>query len=289
MGPLPRGQRGARYILAILHVLSKYIQLYPIKKATTETILRKITTEFIPKIGPIEQLLTDNGTQFHSKKWFRQTKTLGIQLRHTTTYHLESNPVERANREIWRMLRTYCHAKHTNWVRWLPNIKYWINNSHHQSTGHTPAHVIFGQEYCIHITDAIQFSDHDHTTDSEPIIEMIKKKLKSKAEARNKSKDQGKKFKQYQVGQQVLMREHRLSSAEDSEIHKFFLLYKGLYTIIKTSNNNIVLLEDQGNQVTLCNVKNIKPYYTMATTVDKSLCCPPDPRITSDHPSSHPN
>jgi len=265
MGPLPRGQRGARYILAILDVFSKYIQLYPIKKATTETILRKIITEFIPKVGPIEQLLTDNGTQFHSKKWFRQTKALGIQLRHTTTYHPESNPVERANREIGRMLRTYCHAKHTNWVRWLPNIEYWINNSHHQSTGHTPIHIMFGQEPGTNITDAIQFPDHDHTMDSEPIIEVVRKKLKSKAEARNRNKDQGKKFKQYQVGQQ------------------------GPYTIIETSDNNTVFLVDQSNQVIRCNVKNIKPFYTMSTTANKSLCFPPDPGITSDHPPSHPN
>lgn len=106
MGPLPQGQRAARYILVILGVFSKYIQLYPIKKATTETILRKITNDYMPKVGKIEQLLTDNGTQFHSKKWFKQIRSLGIQIRHTTTYHPESNPVERANREIGRMLRT---------------------------------------------------------------------------------------------------------------------------------------------------------------------------------------
>jgi len=142
--------------------------------------------------------------KFHSKKWFRQTKTLGIRLRHTTTYHPEGNPVERANREIGRMLRTYCHAKHTNWVRWSPNIEYWINNSHHQSSGHTPAYVMFGQEPGANISNNIQFPDHEPTNDSEPIIEVVRKKLKSKAEARNKSTDHGKKFRQYQVGQQVL-------------------------------------------------------------------------------------
>ncbi|KAF0714585.1 Retrotransposable element Tf2 protein type 1, partial [Aphis craccivora] len=193
--------------------------LYPIKKATTETILRKITNEFIPNIGPIEQLLTDNGTQFHSKKWFQQMETLGIQTRHTTTYHPESNSVERANRKI----------------------------------------------------------DYDNTTSNEPVIEWVRKKLKSKAEARNKIKDQGKKFKQYKKGQQVLVKEHKLSSAEDQEIHKFFLLYKGPYTVIQSYDNNTVMLEDQHKQVIRCNIKNIKPYYTITTTEEKSLCFPPDP------------
>jgi len=40
MGPLPRGQGGSRYILTILDIFSKYIQLYPLEKATTETILK---------------------------------------------------------------------------------------------------------------------------------------------------------------------------------------------------------------------------------------------------------
>jgi len=98
----------------------------------------------IPNVGRIERLLTDSGTQFHSKQWFKQLKTSDIQVHHTTTYHLEGNPVERANREIGRMLRTYCHAKHTNWVKWILNIEYWINHSYHCSTGYTPYQILFG-------------------------------------------------------------------------------------------------------------------------------------------------
>uniref|UniRef100_A0A2S2P9S6 Uncharacterized protein n=1 Tax=Schizaphis graminum TaxID=13262 RepID=A0A2S2P9S6_SCHGA len=187
------------------------------------------------------------------------------------------------------MLRTYCHAKHTNWVRWIPNIEYWINHSHHQSTGHTPAHIMLGQEPGVHITSTIQFPDYDNTINNEPVIEVVRKRLKSKAEARNQIKDQGKRFKQYKKGQQVLVKEHKLSSSEDQEIHKFFLLYKGPYTVIQSYDNNTVMPEDQNKQVIRCNIKNIKPYYTITTTEDKSLCFPPDPGITIDQSFSHPN
>lgn len=197
--------------------------------------------------------------------------------------------MERANREIGRMLRTYCHAKHTNWVKWISNIEYWINHAHHNSTGHTPHQVLYGHEPNTTIAPQIPFPDHDYEPNSEEIIEVVRKQLKTRADARNRTKDQGKRFIQYQTGQQVLMKEHRLSSAEDNEIHKFFLLYKRPYTIIETSENNTVLLVDQSNQVIRCNTKNIKPFYAMSSTVDKSLCFPPDPGIPNDHPPSHPN
>lgn len=288
MGPLPRGQRGAKYILAILDVFSKFIQLYPIKKANADTILRKIIHEYIPKIGPIDQLLTDNGTQFHSKQWFKQLTALGIRIIHTTTYHPESNPVERANREIGRMLRTYCHSKHTNWVKWLPNIEYWINHSHHDSTGYTPHQVLYGEEPNTTIAPQILFPDREEEINHEGIIEVVRKKLRTKADARNRVKDQAKKFIQYQVGQQVLVKEHRLSSCEDHEIHKFFLLYRGPYTLVHVSDNNTVLVEDSRGQTARYNIKNVKPYHALPRK-DEDLCFPPDPGKSCDQFLSSPN
>lgn len=275
MGPLPRGQRGAKYILAVLDVFSKYIKLYPIKKATSTTILKKLTDDYIPNIGTIEQLLTDNGTQFHSKQWFKQLAVLGIRIKHTTTYHPESNPVERANREIGRMLRTYCHAKHTNWVKWIPNIEYWINHSHHGSTGYTPYQVLYGKEPDT-ITPPLPFPEGQYELNHEEVIEIVKKKLRTKAAERNHVKDQDKKFPRYQPGQQVLIKEHKLSSAEDSEIHKFFLLYRGPYTIIEIGTNNTILVEDVARQVIRCNIKNVKLYHA-SPKKDAKLCFPPDP------------
>jgi len=138
--------------------------------------------------------------------------------------------------------------KNTNWVRWIPNIEYWINHSHHQSTGYTPVQIMFGQEPEVSIAPKIQFPGYEDPINNEPIIEVVRKRLKSRAEARNKTKDQLKKFRQYKLGQQVLIKEHRLSSAEDNEIHKFFLLYKGPYTVIQEYDNSSLMLEDQYKQ-----------------------------------------
>jgi len=68
IGPLPRGQLGARYILVLLDVFTKYVQIYPIKKATTDVILNRIKYQYILACGKFKRILTDNGTQFHCKK-----------------------------------------------------------------------------------------------------------------------------------------------------------------------------------------------------------------------------
>ena len=108
MGPLPRSQGGCKYILAVLDIFSKYIKLYPLRRATTDTIVKRLIHEYIPTVGLFQKILTDNGTQFTSSKWEKMMTGLKVKSLHTTTYHPESNPVERANREIGRLLRTYC-------------------------------------------------------------------------------------------------------------------------------------------------------------------------------------
>lgn len=119
IGPLPTGQLGAKYLLVMLDVFAKYIQIYTIRKATANSILSKIEKHYIPACGKFKKILTDNGTYFHSKQWTERLNSLRIKVLRTTTYYPEGNPVERANREIGRMLRIYCHSKHTKWVSYI--------------------------------------------------------------------------------------------------------------------------------------------------------------------------
>lgn len=45
----------------------------------------------------MNSILTYNGTQFHSNKWYNTLALMDIKVIHMTSYHPESNPVERAN------------------------------------------------------------------------------------------------------------------------------------------------------------------------------------------------
>lgn len=100
----------------------------------------------------------------------------------------------------------------------------------------------------------------DDKAETEVIMHLAQKKLKKSAVSRNNIKNQGKRFPTYVTGQQVLVKEHRLSSAIDKEIHKFFLLYQGPYTIIQVLENNTVVIEDERRKLVTQNMKNIKLY-----------------------------
>lgn len=58
----------------------------------------------------------------------------------------------------------------------------------------------------------------------------------------------------------MLVKEHRLSSAEDKTIHKFFFLYHGPYTISEVRENNTVVVEAEPGKTRTHNMKNIKLY-----------------------------
>jgi hypothetical protein len=113
----------------------------------------------------------------------------------------------------------------------MPNIEYWINHIHHNTTGYTPQQIISGEEPKLPWNLPIQFSEEYAQTDQTHIYEIVRKRTKAKACSKTKQKDQKKIFTQYREGQQVLVRDHRFSNSENHEIAKFFLLYKGPYKI----------------------------------------------------------
>lgn len=56
-GPLPTSSGGVKYIFVVLDVFTKYIKLYPMKRANTHTVLRKILDDYIPIMGKPKRIL----------------------------------------------------------------------------------------------------------------------------------------------------------------------------------------------------------------------------------------
>lgn len=65
-GPLPRSLGGVEYIFVVLDSFSKYVKLYPIKRANTRTVLKKILVDYVQEVGKPRRILADNGTQFRA-------------------------------------------------------------------------------------------------------------------------------------------------------------------------------------------------------------------------------
>jgi len=107
----------------------------------------------------------------------------------------------------------------------------------------------------------VAFPKYEVTDPAPDIIQIVMKKTQKQAQLRNKYKDKDNAFPKYEAGMKILVKEHRLSSAEDHETHKLFLLYHGPYQICEVHDNNTVTIRNQAGTQRTYNLKNIKRYH----------------------------
>ena len=97
-GPLPRSKGGVQYIFTTIDVFSKFVVLYPMRKATTYMALKRIIGHYINNYGKPLKILSDHGTQFTSKKWVETLRRENIKTIYSSIRHPQSNPDERIHR-----------------------------------------------------------------------------------------------------------------------------------------------------------------------------------------------
>lgn len=66
-GPLPTSTAGVKYIFVVQDLFSKYVSLYPMKAAKTQSCLKIFNKKYFIEVGKPKRILSDNGTQFTSR------------------------------------------------------------------------------------------------------------------------------------------------------------------------------------------------------------------------------
>lgn len=77
-GPLPLGWNKVRYIFVIVDNFSRFVRLYPIKKATAVTVANKMVNDYIHEYGTSQVVVSDHGVQFRSKVWQSRLSAVGV-------------------------------------------------------------------------------------------------------------------------------------------------------------------------------------------------------------------
>lgn len=144
-GPLPRGRAGIQYLFVLLDAFSKYVYLYPVKRATTSICLKRIFQDYIPRCGKPRKILSDHGTQFNFLSWRAALEKANIQVRFSLIRHPQSNTTERVMRKYGKFFRAYCSDQHTKWIQYVPRIESLLNLTTQHSTGFPPEQVHFGR------------------------------------------------------------------------------------------------------------------------------------------------
>ena len=116
----------------------------------TEVTAEETTKLYVDNVfrhhGCQTDFVCDRDVRFTSKFWQEVFKLIGTRVNLSTAFHPQSDgQTERVNRVVEEFLRHFINPKQDNWDCLLPLCEFAINNSKHESTGHTPFYLNSGQ------------------------------------------------------------------------------------------------------------------------------------------------
>lgn len=275
IGPLPRSKKGNRFLLVFQDTFTKWIELTALKDATAKKVSQKFEELILYRYGAPEVVLTDNGTQYTSKIFAKLTKEWGITHQCTAPYSPQSNPTERANRVLKTMISQYVHADHRSWDIHLNELCLAINTATHDATKFSPAQLNFGRELklpksiygpwfeerILSSDDSMEASHKSRLSKLSHLKEICKKNLENAFKNQAQRYNLRRRENNFLIGQQVLRRNHVLSSAADYVAKKLSPKFEGPYVITGKEGRNIFNISDQNKKlVGRAHAKDLKPY-----------------------------
>lgn len=258
-GPLPRSTGGVTYLLVAVDVFSKFVKLFPLKRANAKAATNRILNDLLPVIR-VKRILSDQGTQFTSRLWRKALQEADIRVTFTTVRNAPSNPSERYMKELGRFFRTYCHDRHTSWAKFVPTIEKCLNNVPHSSTGRSPIEIVTGRKPTSSLQPIIDQYLNIPEENLTNIRAKVHKFLLENAQRRIKRQ---KTFVTYGIGDLVLVKTNPTSNASEGIAQKFCLLYEGPYRITNQHVPNVYEVTDlKGILRGHFNTNNLRPYHT---------------------------
>lgn len=249
-GPLPSAWNGVKYIFVVLDCFTRFVRLFSIKRATALIVTNRMIDSYVNIHGKPKFVLSDHGVQFTSKIWQARLSDLNINVTMTSVYHPQSNPAERVMRELGRFFRTYCSENHTKWSDWVPYVEWVLNHTVHESTSFTPQELFLKENRYSPIYDLVEFPPGREEDLNKKYV-LAREVQNTRALERKMRHDRRGINRIFKIGELVLVRTHRLSSAVDQLIHKFFLLYDGPFVISAVRNRNAYTVNDPDTNRTI--------------------------------------
>jgi hypothetical protein len=220
IGPVPTSQYGEEYILVIQDMLSRWVELAPMKKSDTATILDKFMICWVSRYGPPQRLLTDRASTFTGAVTAEFCRFFGIDKIHTTAYRPQGNGAnERVHQELTKYFSMYLDPNLKSKWRWLLQDATWVlNTSYHSALRMTPYEAMFGEPPPI---DALGIPVKENHFDKFPVYYGVRRKQlmekrqqlqQNLAKARNTSIHQHNSHSHkipYKIGDYVLYKNNR--------------------------------------------------------------------------------
>ena len=141
---LPMSTQHNKYLLVVQDYFTKWPEAIPIPDQTANRITQELVQVF-SRFGLPAILHSDQGANFESTVLSQTLEAFGVHKTRTTSYHPQGDGmVERFNRTLLQMLRTYVHQQ-SEWEQHLPLVLFAYRSATHPSTGFSPFELMFGR------------------------------------------------------------------------------------------------------------------------------------------------
>merc|ERR1711893_445229 len=147
LGPLPTTPEGYKYVLVVMDYFTKWVEIFPMKDQTAETVAAVLVDEVFSRMGCLIELHSDQGSNFKSRVMTEVYRLMGIKKTQTTPYHLRGDGmVERMNRTLKDMLAHCVSERQTDWNQHLPLLAMAYRSAPHSTTAESPNLLMLGRE-----------------------------------------------------------------------------------------------------------------------------------------------
>ena len=249
VGPIPKSSKGNQWILTVKDAFSKWVEAFPMRKATTDKAVEEITKNVMCRFGVPERIHSDCGAQFTSNFWKELGEKLGIRMTTTTPYHPRSNGgVERFHRDLQAIIKATTKGQYSNWEEALPAALFAMRTSKNEATGLAPYEIIFGREAATPL-DLIfkapekQSKETDAKEKAQAIKERIQKAYQYARENLHKAvtrqrRNYHQQQRSFEVGQKVWLFTPNITVGEPN---KFKTNWTGPWTICAPPINDLMV------------------------------------------------
>jgi hypothetical protein len=146
LGKLASYNKGFKYLLTCIDVLSRYAWVVPLKDKTGKTLTEAF--EVIFKLGRQQiRLQTDRGTEFTNRVFQKFLKENNVHFVTTDNDETKASIVERLNRTLkTKMWKYFKHRETLTYVDVLPDMVASYNHTVHRIIGIPPAEVTWANQ-----------------------------------------------------------------------------------------------------------------------------------------------
>lgn len=273
MGPFVRSSRGYKYLFVVVDYFSKYSLLFPLRAATARLVSKHLEEDVFLVYGVPSFVICDNGSEFIGQPFKDLLKEYKVKTVYTPSRHPQANPTERVNRTIGNMLRSYVGDNHRNWDIMLPQIGCALRTAVHETTGYSPAFLVFGHEINLSGEGSGYLCEEDlpQPTDAtnhlqkltrlKEVFEEVKGRLRRAHEKNAQRYNLRRRDQQFQEGQLVWKRNFTQADAAHYKSSKLFLKFVGPYRIKKKiSPVTYQLQSEEGQDIGTWHTSDLKPY-----------------------------